>query len=618
MTGSEEVYSPQTVVSKRLGGMGGVRKGMAPVAIRTGYIDRYDAAKSRKQVIIVVREDWTVTCYSADLEVLWERGISHQKAHDLDNILDKYEMVEASILATSLSNGTVFVGTRVRLNDETATNVRIEGVNGMRQNGDKEHPDMRSRSNLEHFGVHALDAHTGKIVWMHDGTEHPSEDFSKTLPLHAFRSEALDLVRQIHHTVKGNDWRVFKNSLLVELPHVWNGLYDSTFRLAHFVRKHIGAHAGTQKSAKVLLKGPVKVDPKEALKVGSKKPLGKLVSGAGRFLGIEAPPLPETAVLPHDASEHTDHPNVLVAHTRYGLEIFALKDGDSITSISLPEGRVSGDIDGDGVIDTVLVLENDDDVQSHGSSFAHVGKQLQRCTIMAVSGLPPTVQLFNGSLCTTRRSLNDGLDSISDRKSPAVSATAPLLLREHDPASLAEAKYKSVCAAVHTGILSCYSGKTGDLTFQTMKHPTWKIGFNYAALLSFVPDAKLSDASGNHDDISSVMLLVGDSELALVSRDGSTLASAAVPYPPNGRTIIGDFNNDGVNDVIIMSSDSLFAYSVRVSASTRGMLIAMLVLVFLAVVVFVANIRTEVINDPKLGKRSILSVARSTDDFHID
>jgi hypothetical protein len=538
--------------------------------------------------------------------------------------MSRYDITEASLLVSSLhlgeeATGTVFVGIRVRLNDETATNVQIEGSDGMHISGDSEHEDMRIRGELEHFTVHALDGHTGKIMWMHDGSEGPAEELKKSLPQHMLKMEGLDLNKQLHHTSGGNDWTVFRSSLLSELPHSWTSITDSSFRLAHFVRKHLGAGVGTQKSLSKIKQSKKKVDKKDLGK--SQKQAGKLISGAGRFLGVEVDPLPVSAALPHDASEHTDHPNVLVAHTRYGLDIFALKGGLSITSLTLPEGRASADVDGDGIIDSIYILENDDDVVNHGSKFAHVERKLQRCSMLVVSGIPPNAQLFNGSLCSGRRNIQDAVieSSGGERKLPVVSAAAPLVLREYDPSTMAEAKYKIVCVAVSVGTVSCFSGKTGEIVWRTSKNPQWHVGFGSASLLHFVPDAAISSALGSHDTTESLLLLAGDKDVALLSREtGIILASAPLPYAPIVRTVIGDFDNDGVNDIIVVSSDSMLGYRLTVTASTRGLLVAFLVLLFLAAIVFVSNVRSEMIPDLRQGKKKVLSMVRSTDDWHID
>ena len=54
---------------------------------------------------------------------------------------------------------------------------------------------------------------------------------------------------------------------------------------------------------------------------------------------MESPPLSLDATLPHDASEHTEHPNVIVAHTKHGVEVIALRTGLPITALALPAGK---------------------------------------------------------------------------------------------------------------------------------------------------------------------------------------------------------------------------------------------------------------------------------------
>jgi hypothetical protein len=84
-----------------------------------------------------------------------------------------------------------------------------------------------------------------------------------------------------------------------------------------------------------------------------------------------------------------------VTHSKKGLEVVALKTGSPITSLALTEGRSYADVDGDGVIDTILLLETAQDVEKH-YSFAHHTSQLSHCMIMVLSGLPANAQLFNG------------------------------------------------------------------------------------------------------------------------------------------------------------------------------------------------------------------------------
>ena len=58
------IYTPQVLHTNRLTSSTlNFQHGQMPVALQTGYISPYSDTKERSQVIVVVREDWTVVCY---------------------------------------------------------------------------------------------------------------------------------------------------------------------------------------------------------------------------------------------------------------------------------------------------------------------------------------------------------------------------------------------------------------------------------------------------------------------------------------------------------------------------------------------------------------------------
>jgi hypothetical protein len=90
------------------------------------------------------------------------------------------------------------------------------------------------------------------------------------------------------------------------------------------------------------------------------------------------------------------------------------------------------------------------------------------------------------------------------------------------------------------------------------------------------------------------------------------------------QPVLGDFDSDGDVDVIIVTEDSLLGYRVQVTTSSRGLFVALLVLSGIAAVAFVANIKVESVPlDPRdvtgsKKMRSVLSLVRSTEEFHLD
>lgn len=483
--------------------------------------------------------------------------------------------------------------------------------------------EMDIKSKLEHFTMYALDAVSGHVLWRHDGLEVKPEQYVRSLPQLAFQLDLQDLMTKTHHAAGINDWTLFRQSLISELPHKWYQRDDTFFHVTNFRRKHIGAdsHKKATNSG-----NSIPNDVRDTVSQFGKK-MHK------RFTGIEKVPVAPIATFPHDASEHVKNPNVIVAHTQRGLEVVSLSTGAPITSLALSERRTYADIDGDGVVDSILVLENHHDVLSHGMKFAHAGVEFRQCTLMAVSGLPLKSQLFNGSLCSSSNSLKDPLKKYNENSlkthASEIMSTSPVILRVIDEKTLIESKIRDIVVAINTGVVTCYSG-TGEFKWQMKDGPTWKLGFDKASAVVFDADAQAVDEFGSHNSLGSHVVIVGDTSMSLVSHDGELLASIHLPKPPIAKPILGDFDSDGVTDIIIINEDSMLGYRLEIVESTKGLLISLIILAVIAFIVFVANIRTDIVISTniasksiqtKLGsntKKRVLAIVRSTDDLHDD
>eukprot|EP01041_Mallomonas_annulata_P005268 gene5268-10538_t len=648
---TERIYTPKEISSTKLSHFN-IKKGRIPIILKTGYVDPYNPSTGRNQIIVVVREDWTVSCFNSKLESLWEKSISH-KIHKMESLADKYEISDISVFftalsihdhsnSTSTSTGMIIIGASMSLRDSAKADVHVEdGLNSNSKSKSNSNSkdeklvqeDLEAIQSLEHYSVYALDGHDGSVIWQHDGSEVRAEQFSRALPQHAYRLDTQELARQIHHGVGINDWTVFRQSLLSELPHSWRSREDGSSRLAHFVRRHLGVGAGQQSGKHK--KGVANSDQ------SGKRRAGRTVTGHGRFTGIETEPLASNAVLPHHASEHMSHPNVLVAHTKKGIEVMSIRTGLPITSLGLAADRTYADVDGDGVVDTIMVLETDDDVATHGMAFAHESGELQRCSVMVLSGLPPHTQLFNGTVCVRRVSMHDSLALSKSRLPETVAAVTPLVLSTRVNPTSRDAKVMDVIVAVSIGVVTCYSGE-GVYRWQVTDAPSWAVAVPvdsdrsldqdkrsrppapHASVLPFDWDAQRVEESGTHDSSFAQVMVLGDSKLALISRTGDILTSADIPKLPVTRPVFGDFDDDGIIDVIVVTADAVFGYRLEVTPSAKGMLIAFLVLIVLAAVIFVANVKSEIVHDSSRAgggggkQKSVMSMVRSTDDWHID
>ena len=162
------IYTPKIVRNIRLTSY---QTANHPIAMAVGYIDAYSPEKSRNQVIVVMTDDWTVTCYTHLLQKMWTKSIEH-KYHTL-NVMSHFHVEEVSLLISPLSlkdgaGGLVVVGASLELNDHhSAVEVGLQ----VNISGSKEHPEMELIAQLEHFTVYALEGHTGYLPgWFRCGS----------------------------------------------------------------------------------------------------------------------------------------------------------------------------------------------------------------------------------------------------------------------------------------------------------------------------------------------------------------------------------------------------------------------------------------------------------------
>ena len=194
---------------------------------------------------------------------------------------------------------------------------------------------------------------------------------------------------------------------------------------------------------------------------------------------------------------------------------------------------------------------------------------------------------------------------------PDVVAAPPAVMRVVDPRTYLESDIRDVAVAVNEGMLTVYSG-SGHLKWQVETSPTWDESFEYASSVTFDADAVRVDEVGTHNDLQAQLLVVGEKSIALFSKDGKTLASIDIPKAPVASPVLGDFDSDGVTDIILVTEDAILGYRLEVTTSTVGVFYAIVILGAIAALAFFANIQVANIQAVSLG------TTRATDAEHID
>ena len=336
----------------------------------------------------------------------------------------------------------------------------------------------------------------------------------------------------------------------------------------------------------------------------------------------------------HRQTPHKRHrpvsgkPNVVVTHTDRGLSVRSLKNGHELCRLSLWDQTLYADVNHDGLLDslhvvTALRLEDDTNDYRHGASDPHqawirqLADQVQGtksdadgaaaasksrrkskstntdlvsttdlCHLQVLSGLPSREELFSTHVCGARRkqtALASPLDLLSGDAAP------PLLMETYGgrrPGS-------DVVTAV-AGVVTRVDGITGRKQWQLMDDsvlPHWEHGG--LVLLGRVE----ADALPAH---ARPILLAGETGLAVLSPRGKPLASTAFPQPARSRPFLMDVNGDGVVDVVVVTTDAVWAYAVRLRATGTSLLRLTVGLLLMGVLLALVRNRFQA----QSGKRS--------------
>ena len=294
---------------------------------------------------------------------------------------------------------------------------------------------------------------------------------------------------------------------------------------------------------------------------------------------------------------HNGKPNVVLFHGREGLAVLSLKNGRPVCHISLMDHSLYADMDADGAIDTVQVVtspqQGSSSKSSAVSSLIHqIAKEASKwetmntptiCHALVTSGLPPREEVFTAPLC---------LGGPTNTATPLVAAP-PLLVE-------GSAGYgQDVVFAMNNGVVTRYDfngrevwRKRGGLKDGT---PSWSLGksaFMGRVEFGLVREAHSSVSASSHRNQhrpgSPVrpILLSGEDGAALVSpTSGKILWSVVYPQSVSSQPLLADMNGDGTDDLLVVSSDAIWGYTIIVETGRSGGFVIVVVTLLLAVAI---------------------------------
>lgn len=445
--------------------------------------------------------------------------------------------------------------------------------------------DPRRKYGSRHVSYFAFAGANGNLVWTHR-----PEDFHKdprNLVEHNVKTLYTDrlmteLDSSTHYGEKS--CREYRESVLASLPHAWFDDEDSTMQVAHFHkhRKHHGSqkHNIQQTRDDNLMLWQQKTKKGSASAVGSSNAAGSTNAATGTT----------------GATARVSHPNVLVAHTEDAMEVIHIFSGRPVCRIPLDKKVLHVDINGDGVVDHVHAIGGTPKrITTHAPGHEKIGACMTRVT----SGIPASINLFNGTLCSATAIKAGGPIDVA----PPV--TLPVPGKHGHYASKLRQKSNVFFFNSH-GEITAFDHR-GEKLFTEHTGIAWKQRHpNYAEDEDERDDTNHpNDDDDDNDDnptttttptfqafpfrrhaLPSGILAAGSDTITILSEHGRELWTGDVPHPPIQKIVVMDVNFDGYNDLILITDAGLFGWiqhrappGTSISALAGGILVVMLTVI---------------------------------------
>ncbi|CAN1813961.1 hypothetical protein LINPERHAP1_LOCUS27013 [Linum perenne] len=526
-----------------------VASGRRAVAMATGVVDKiYKQGQPLKQVLVVVTSGWSVMCFDHNLKKLWETSLQEDFPHNAH-----HREISISVSNYTLKHGDeglIIVGGRMEVQPhihwdpfEDIGMAERNAEQHRRSASEKEASENSGTVNLRHFAFYAFAGRTGQLRWSrkNENIEEKASEVAQLIPQHNYKLD----VHALNARQPGEfECREFRESILGVMPHRWERREDTLLQLAHFKRhKRKILKKVTGKSTNYPFHKPEENNPPGK---DSAKKISKLIGKAATYAG-SAKSKKQLNYIP-TITNYTQLwwvPNVVVAHQKEGIEALHLASGRTLCKA----------VGGNGAEKTVV----------SGSM-----EVLRPCWAVATSGVPVREKLFNVSIChhTLLNLFQHGEFSRNFGHTTDVSSlevAAPILIPRSDGHKHRKGSHGDVVFLTNRGEVTSYTpglhGHDAVWQWQLMTFATWSNLPSPSGMMesgNVVPTLKAFQLRP-HDN-RPMILAAGDQEAAVISQGGSIQTTVDLPAPPTHAIIAEDFSNDGLTDLIVVTSNGVYGF----------------------------------------------------------
>ena len=382
LTSKYETRTSSLVVGLGAGHLTKSAKPVIPVVLK-----KKPAEETHKKHIVVVTDDYIVTCYSNEMTEVWAVRLPVPEARqnymydEIEEAEDLYGWFTPEYATVLVLPNEIYTGDK----GIVVVGIEVEVPQDLEEDEDANIGATPSKQ-LSYF---ALSGSDGALRWSHNSTDEVKP--SQASGLRAQHSYKLTVQHLEKHT-SDQDWRYYRNNLVASLPHVYTHPHDAHLQLHRFAPKKNRKKKEKDHSAHKEEKAQ---SYKTADRSRTQNDYGHLGGKVWSLLQWRK----RRALMPA--------PNVILAHRKNGIEALHLYTGTSITQVGpFEQGVLYEDVNDDTVIDAVhTVLGDQQNLDTYSRSWSG---QKSLCSGIVTAGAPVArTALFNHSICKEGGMLNN-------------------------------------------------------------------------------------------------------------------------------------------------------------------------------------------------------------------
>lgn len=585
------------------------RSTVSVAGLAAGTLD-YDGATSEEtadRFVAVVLSNWKVVLLDSELQIVWQARIPHDEV--LEALVDYGDLTPSEVTVRLLpyrvhmdDRGMVVVGLRIASahsyshnRDHQQHRQQQQMHKGNRANDASFSQEMMDQ--ISHYNYYAFDGQTGELRWKHTST-----DFLRDSSDTADERRSGRLHWQVDYKVETADpgmhrgetnWRNYASDMIRHLPHAFRHSHDTRLVVDYFTplkRQNIKKedHSNDDTTIGSSLRQSMSRFASRGLSNTAVKRRQRAKQGEYEWiLGQQ------------DGGASMLPPNVLVSHVRDGIEVIHMYTGMLVCQL--------GPLESDNLVYSDL---NDDDIVE---SVSVIGC---KASIRGDVSTPSSDVLFQANVCHSQTLAERFAAYFPQQQQQEISSnngeqsvSTPAVFMRADGS-------QNVVLLASNGLVTAVAGS--DYAYAAAKQAAFRIRFQSKTLSTFQP----APVDGTHHAASSFaeivpyslrsrqayhdfILAIGDRVITVISpHTGKVEETFELPSPMTSPVTIVDFDDDGIQDIIVRTQQGLYGIHVRSHTGNNALTFCVIAMIMIVAALYWSSSDALTISNPQYVRKS--------------